>query len=364
MGDSSDAREDPGAPIAPDAIDPDLVKLGRAPSRIGLVTSLGVVVLAIIFIVRLNSDRRFSGADTPRVVTPADVVAGKVDDDSYVSLQAEPMMSHVMTAARSRKGGLGLRVVPARGTNDKLWLVVSGDAWNAPALGEYTGRLRVFSKLPFADALRDYAAANPRPLFATAAATRTGFATNKVASVGGETLALVDSDRVALDVIDANAATIVASLNSIYPSVQVWTDSLAKAGIVHGPPVTAVNGIVRFEVKGPDAVAATTRALETAKLFAARVDPIGRHYETTWGELKGSTAAGFNVGTATIPDAQLDLVGLYVAKGIPDGAYALIVDENPEQYWYVLWITIGLAVVGLLFGWAFVRAVKRDLLRP
>ena len=74
--------------------------------------------------------------------------------------------------------------------------------------------------------------------------------------------------------------------------------------------------------------------------------------------------AGFVVNGTTIPDAQIDLLGLYVARSIPSDAYALITDENPADYWYVLPITIALCVIGLIFAWALVRAVKRDLLTP
>jgi len=56
------------------------------------------------------------------------------------------------------------------------------------------------------------------------------------------------------------------------------------------------------------------------------------------------------------------VIGLYVAKGIPDGAYAVLTGERPDQYWYVLPITVSLVVIGLLFAWAFARAVRRDFL--
>ena len=61
-------------------------------------------------------------------------------------------------------------------------------------------------------------------------------------------------------------------------------------------------------------------------------------------------------------DAQLDLIGLYVARAIPDGAYALIAGEKPQDYWYVLPVTIVVALIALLFAWALARAIKRDLL--
>jgi hypothetical protein len=94
------------------------------------------------------------------------------------------------------------------------------------------------------------------------------------------------------------------------------------------------------------------------------VEPVSVHYVTTWGKLKTSPPSGFTVDTTTIPDWQLDLIGIYVSRSIPDGAVALIGGEKPQDYWYVLPVTILVGLIGLLFTWAFVRAVKRDLLPP
>ena len=81
------------------------------------------------------------------------------------------------------------------------------------------------------------------------------------------------------------------------------------------------------------------------------------------GRAQGARARRASPSVAsTIPDAQLDLVGLYVVRAIPSDAYALILGEHPQDYWYVLPVTILVALIGLLFAWALVRAVKRDLL--
>jgi hypothetical protein len=42
----------------------------------------------------------------------------------------------------------------------------------------------------------------------------------------------------------------------------------------------------------------------------------------------------------------------------------LLTEERPAEYWYVLPITLALAAIGLVFAWALVRAVKRDILSP
>ncbi|HSN30992.1 MAG TPA: hypothetical protein VLT45_32120, partial [Kofleriaceae bacterium] len=186
MADSA-KDENEGAPIPKDAIDPDLVKLTRPRPKIGVITAAGLVFLSVLFLIRLNPDRRFSGRDAaPTRVTAADIASGKVAADSFVSVDAEPLVSHAIRTTAA-KGTLGLRVVPARGTGEKLWLVLSGNGWDAPTVGPYTGRLRPLADLPFADAIHEYAAKNPRPVFATPSAVRAGFATGKVTTVGGET---------------------------------------------------------------------------------------------------------------------------------------------------------------------------------
>jgi len=361
---------EPGAPVPKDYEDKDLVdlakvKLSRRPGpKIGIITAAGMVFLCGMFLYRLNGDRRFGSNDeTPKSAAVADILAGNVDRDAYVSVQAEPLMAHAVRVAVS-PNGVGLRMVPARGTNEKLWLVVDGDGWAQPSKGSYVGRLRELSDLPFADVAKSYIAAHPRPLFAPASAVRAGFATGSVTTVGGQQVTLRDGDRVGFDVIDPNGAVILAAFNEKHPDTTAWRKALADAGITPTGSPTETREQVRFDVSAPNAVATTSTKLETAGLWAARVDPVTHHYDTTWGALKTSGPAGFSAGNVTTPDAQLDLIGVYVVRGIPSDAYALILGENPQDYWYVLPVTIVVALIGLLFGWALVRAIKRDLLSP
>ena len=104
-------QPDPGAPIARDQIDPDLVKLARARPRIGIITAAGLVFLCIVFLLRLGPDRRFAGSSSePTPAAVADVLAGKIDTDQLVVIAAEPLVSQAVRATNSR-GSLGLRVV-------------------------------------------------------------------------------------------------------------------------------------------------------------------------------------------------------------------------------------------------------------
>jgi hypothetical protein len=359
------AAGETGAPVPRDAIDPDLIKLQRPRTKVGLVTAAGIVLLCAYFLFRLAPDRHFANASsTPTAVAVSDILAGKVSADEYVVVQAEPLMSHALRAVKTR-GDLGLRVAPVRGTSDRMWLALSGDGWSQPTTdNQYKGRLRKLAELPFADAARSFATDHPRPVFATAAATRAALAGAPLETVAGDTVAVGDGDRVAVDVVDPTHSIIIASFNERLPSTAAWLAAFTSAGLTAKPatanPDDAALGQARFDVAAP--AADTIKKLETAGLWAARVESVTQHLTTTWGALRKSPPGSFVLDGATVPESQLDLVGVYTARAIPEDAYALLVGELPDDYWYVMPITVTLAIIGLLFLWALVRAVRRDLL--
>jgi hypothetical protein len=353
---------EPGAPFPRDTIDPELVKLGRGRPRIGIATSAGIVFLCVFFLFKLNPDRRFaSEPEQPARVTVAGIADGKVGEDRHVVVDAEPLMSHAIRVATAR-GNIGMRVVPARGSNEKLWLVIPGDGWaDANTLG-YAGRLRALEELPFSDSVAAFLRENPRPLFAPAAAVRAGFATNKVTTVTRDEILVRDGDRVGFDVIDPGSAVIVCTFNERHPDVTTCAKAVDEAGIeIAGSPEERREH-VRLPVTTAAAVATTTTKLEAAQQWGMQVEPVTQHHETTWGALKTSPAGSFTIDKAAVPEAQLDLIGLYVSKHMPRGAYALITGERPQDYWYVVPVTVLVGLIALLFLWALVRGIKRDLL--
>jgi len=353
---------DPGAPFPPGALDPDLVKLPRSRPRVGVITALGLCGLSVMFLLRLAPDRRFAGAsDQAAPAAVADILAGKVPTEQLITVAGEPLVSQSIRAMKN-PGNLGLRVVPVRGTGDRLWLVVPGDGWQPPQVTGTTGRLRRLDDLAFAEAVRRYAAAHPRPVFATAAAVHAGLATGRVDTVSGDQVVLTSGDVVALDAIDPDASTIAAAFTERLPDTAAWTRALTAAGL----PPTATSaadpalGQVRFTVAAPAAAAAAK--LDAAKLWGARPEPVTRHYQTTWSELRAQPAGALVLGGKSLPDGQIELLGLYASRGIPDGAYAVVTGEVPDDYWYVLPITLALVAIFLVFAWAMVGAIRRDLL--
>ncbi len=357
---------EPGAPVAKSAIDPDLIKLSRGRPKIGAVTAAAIVILCGYFILRLSPDRKFAAAGEAQHVTVAEVAAGKVAPESFVELEGEPLMANAIRASKA-KTGLGLRLTPFRGSGDRVWVAL-GDGDDTPTLGNYHGRIRPLTTMPFEDAVRAYAVANPRPVFATPAAIAAGSATNAVKTVDGGDVTLADGDRIAYDLLAPDAAALYVTLtdktldHGPLLDVAQWQAHLASIGIPATPsPGTeqlarrdAVLRQARLDVAMP--VAAVTQKLETAKLWA-RIEPVVRHHETTWRELKASMATTPGP-TGAAPLAGVDLVGLYVMRGIPADARVLLVGEQPKDYWHVMPLTVVLALIGLLFAWALVRAFK------
>jgi hypothetical protein len=357
-----------GAPIPKDQIDPDLVKLARTRPKIGVITCAGIVILSFLFAHRLNGDRKFSSSETPQQATVADITSGKIDTDAFIAVETQPLRAHAIRA-KSNQIGVGLRVVPARGSSDKFWLVISGDDWQQPVDGAYQGRLVKLADLPFADAVTAYAASHPRPVFAKLPDVRAAFSTGNLTTVTGDSATVADGDKVAFDVTDPSSALIVATFNERFPDAKTWSDALVAAGITDIQLAKVPVGAdptqqVRYLVKLPNAVAELPKKLADATLWAARVEQWTAHYDTTWGELKASPAGSIKVGADIIPDAEIDLAGFYVDKNIPADAYALIANDRPAEYWYVLPIMVLLLLLGTLFVWVLVRSVKRDFLDP
>src|SRR5690606_32026547 len=146
-------------------------------------------------------------------------------------------------------------------------------------IGAYVGRARPLADLPFAGVIGEFLAAHPRPVFATAAAVRAGFATGKVRTVAGDEVAVADDDKIGFDVVDPNAAIIVGTYNERLPDRVAWAKALAAAGITVTGPGRDDRERVYFDVALPDAVATVATKLEAAGLWAARVDSVTHHHE-------------------------------------------------------------------------------------
>lgn len=360
------APRDPGAPIGRDEIDPDLVKLRRAAPSIGTVTAAAIVILCVALMVRLRADFAFAREDArPRPVTVADVLAGKVAADGFVTLDA-PVDRVGAIRIRASEATAGNRLVAARGTSDRLWIALPGDAWGPYQHDDkVTGRLRRLSDVRFAGPLASALLRNPAPRFITgeelARARKTGATT--VTLLDGTTLALGDADEVELQVADPGAAIVVAALSPGRPDVATWTTALVAAGVLAegATPTSATDDLARWSVRRPDAVASIQSALDDAQLWGARVEPATTRVRTPWKQLAVS-GAGVTGPNGVIPWSAIDVVGVWAPRTVPAGAWVVLADEQPSDYWYLNAVFGGLALLAILFAWALVRAVKRQFL--
>jgi hypothetical protein len=360
-----DAASAVGAPIAKDAIDPDLIKLRRPRPEVGIITAIAIVALCAFFWFRLGPDRQFgNSATSPRAAAVSDILAGEIATDQLIAITAEPWMAHAVRASTT-KGTAGLRVVPARGTGDRLWLVIPGDGLSAVSeQPNYVGRLRRLRDLPLADDIEAYLHHRPRPVFAPPAAVRAAIAGAPLRTVNGDQVTVRDSDSVSVDVIDLESCILVVTFNERLPDAKAWTDALLSAGLLSSAVVPQQSSPVTARYTLPLSTAVALERVQKAGLWAARIEPILRSHLGTWGQLRTSPDAQFAIGNVAIPDAQIDLIGVFVARGLPSDAYALIASESPSDYWYVRPISIALLVLGALFSWILARAVRRDLAIP
>jgi hypothetical protein len=359
---------DPGAPVGKDEIDPELVSLRGPRAKVGAITALAIVVLCGFYLLKLLGDFTFSHQpDKPRDVSVADVVAGKVGTDELVQVTATVERSAAVRV-RTGQGDPGVRVAPVVGSDDKLWIALPGDPWQPSIDGRYRGRLHAASAGPLGKALRDYLEA-PQPRFVAGLA----LAKARLASASGADLQTVDGAKihadattpVEIDVVDPGAARVVVTFTEKYKDVKAWTDALAAAGVIAPgtAPGESLDGGAAWLVRAPDAVTATEAKLEQAELWATRVDPVTVSRKATWKDL-GATPSELTIGDAKLPWSAVDVAALWVPRPVPDGAYVLVVDEKPSDYWAVKPLYIALGVIGLLFLWALVRAVRRDLMPP
>lgn len=349
---------EPGAPIARDEIDPELVNLRKGGPKIGAITAGGVAILCAYLIMRLLPDVTFSRQGD----TPARTTAAAMTDNQFVEVPLQIVRAQAVRL-RQTNGGIGLRAAPVAGSSDALWILMTGDGW-APAVPDaaYAGRVRDLDALPLADALRDHVAAHPGPSFATLAAARAAFATGELTTVGGNKVVVAPGDRVEVDMPVADAATIIVTFNKRLPGVSVWVEALTAAGIaMKGAPHDITDDTARIDAA--EGAASIMDKLSKASLYA-RVEPINTTAVTTWGELAKAGAGPVTLDGKPVDDARIDLVRVSAKRHIPGSARILVIGEVPEDYWYMLPLVIGLGVLGAIALWALGRAIKRDYLAP
>jgi hypothetical protein len=358
------AREE-GAPIGKDEIDPDLVNLRGPAAKVGMVTAAAIVLLCGVMMWRMRQDLAFSrSGGEAKTVSVADIVAGKIADDSFITVDAT-LDRDAAVRTRVTEANAGTRVVPVVGTNDKLWVAISGDPWGPYQHDEkVTGRLRAMDDVRFHEAVEGYVAKHPAPRFVTGdelKKARLGGA-KELAIVGGGTVAPRDTDDIEISVADPGAAIVIAAFNPRMPDVAAWTTALAGAGVIPAgtKPDAATDETARWEVRLPDAVNAVSQSLENAQLWGARVEPSATHYRVPWKDIHADET-GVQLPTGRLPWSAIDVAAVWAPRPVPAGARVVLAGESPGGFWYLTWVYVGLAIFAILFTWALVLAIRREI---
>ena len=361
-----DRGREPGAPIPKDEIDPELVSL-RPRTQIGIVTAFSVLAFCVYLAVRLWPDLQFGGEGAPVETTVEAIAAGELAADRHVTLAVDLERAAAVRVSRSA-GHPGLRVAPAVGSGDRVWIIVDGNGWTTPREGgRYTGRLRRLSDLPFEGSFRSQVGKHPAPRHVTAEELRraVGAGTRELTAVTGDSFTAAEDDVVEIVSIDPDAVIVAASFGERQPDIETWTAALSSAGLIEpfAAPRTADDDMVWFDVRRPGALASTSKALEEAGLWAARVEPVTRRDRAVWRQVRAD-AAGVTVGDATLPWSVVDVAAVYAARPLPGDPWVVLVGEAPDRYWYVRPLYVAIAIFAALFAWALVRTARRELLSP
>ncbi|HET6610819.1 MAG TPA: hypothetical protein VFG83_02470 [Kofleriaceae bacterium] len=346
-----------------DPLDPELIALPRPRPRVGLVLAASIVVGCGYLLFTLRDDLRFSMAGEATRVTVATAAAST---SAYVAVDAIPDRTLVASVADSPGDLGGYRVVPVLGSADKLWIALDRDPWSAPDdyNRTYTGRLRDVDEVAFGDELSRWVAEQPptpRPM--TAAALRKALTepTGRVQTPSGGTLAVFPQTPVAITEIVPARAQVTAFASSIATEA-AWEKALTEAGILApgAAPSAHTESSWTYVVEAPEGVAAIHTALAQAELFGAIAQPVSHTHFGQLGDLE-ATAAGVVIGGDTVPWSHIDAVLVLIPRTVPGDARILIAGEAPSDYALVLPAVVALAGFLALFGWAFVRAIRREL---
>jgi len=149
---------EPGAPISPDAVDPELINLKVPPARRHPFVSAAVVLVSLLLLLRMRHDLEYALLPPqPVVVTSSDALdTTKLTSlrDRFVQISGVP--DHRNSVSYDPKGARGrVEVFRLLGTSNRV-LVTRKVALTADSSNVFSGRLRTLSDVWFSDALRSY----------------------------------------------------------------------------------------------------------------------------------------------------------------------------------------------------------------
>lgn len=249
------AADEPGAPIAPDAIDPELIKLSVPLPRRHPLVAVAVLLVGALLLYRMRADLSYalkSSEPSELGEAAAALKSGKLAEaaGSYVRVSGLPDRRNALAfdPKGSRLRTQVFRILGTGGAASKL-LVASPGVADRFADNHFSGRLRRFDEVYFAEAVTDYfkqtqalraidlerlkalpAGPLPQPL--------------SIVDRSGEPLQVGQSSKeqeLLIDVLFADDLRVLLSKDK-FPSEPDARREIDRVGLPHGPGIETKDG--------------------------------------------------------------------------------------------------------------------------
>lgn len=400
------AAAEPGAPIPPDAVDPDLLRLSVPLPRRHPGVALAVLVVCGLLLFRLRTELRYAlQANEPQDLGQVGLalkgaqLAASVD--GYVALSGIP--DHRNALAFDPKGGRPRQhVFRLLGTGSRV-LVTAPAAGPAPHRDRWSGRLRRFDELSFFDTVRSAWAAT-QVLRALDLGKLRGMAPGALpvplntSDRAGEPLSITGQQDLLVDVLFPDDVRVLLSKEKV-PSLADADHEVERFGLPHGPGVETKDGygyVLRLPASGPERqrVLAQIDAqgvwlwhrVETYRVpaGAVQVTPAGlllpgpdalpqpvRYRLPTVPAVADATkpAAPAPTPVLLLPQKdpatlilweQLEAVQIHEPMNIAADALVLVHGETPKSVFWTLPMAGLLLLCALFNAWYLARALRRS----
>ena len=354
--------DEPGAPSPTDAPDGDDELASLAPARRGTSPLVAAAVIALGVVVgwHLRDDVRYAFASrTPQALGDARSLATRgaaLADNEYVTVsgQAERRYALYLEPKGVRARQTVFRVL---GAPHGLFIVGSEGADTVHPTERWTGRLRRFDAMPYAESLRHYYTTETqvtRYLALDALKATLSGGQGELRDRMGEPVAVGDGQKLVVDVAFPGELKVWLSKDK-FPSLADAKHELDRMGLAPSPGQETPDEFL-FLVPMPDA-----RKNEIVGKLSDRelaFQPRQERYTVTRAQLR------LDGDTLVIGDQAKAAWANVVAVGVPapvtigPDAFVLVEGEAPGQYWWAPLILALLVAFAAFNVWYLVRAIR------
>lgn len=313
-------NEDLGAPIARDAVDPELLRLSPAPTRRHPGVALAVLAVCALLVYRLGNDIGYallSDVPKPLPSARAALAQGHLDASvgQFVSLSGLP--DHRNALAYDPKGGRSrMEVFRVLGTDSRMFVTTQLGIESTPKNG-WTGRLRRMSDLSFAGTLRSRWEATTvlraLDLSKLSALPAGGIAAPfSTLDRAGQAITLGSTQEILIDVRFPEDVRVLLGKDK-FPSEPDARHEVERLGFSHGPGLETGTGfgyVLRVPATGPERTRLIAQVESMGVWFWQRIET----YRVPLGALQVSAAGLVLPGPDALPQP--------VRYGLPSTAAA------------------------------------------